>query len=251
MQNRYIGDVGDFGKYALLRALGDERLKRAIKIAVVWCLYPDESHNDDGRHISYLESTDFVELDIQLVQLLRNAIKSGRRNISVISTGRALPTGTVFYDVTLCPANVRHLSRADRIGHRTMWLEGCLRATRDSDLVFFDPDNGLEVTSVPKHHLRSGKYMYWDELLPFWKRKQSLLIYHHLNRTKSAPDQVCEMMTAIRMKFANAIVRSLVFRRGSCRVFWLIRHRSALGRKIERRIDIFLKNGWEAHFRPF
>jgi hypothetical protein len=251
MQNRYVGDVGDFGKYALLRAIGDTGIKRPLRLGVVWCLYPDESHNGDGRHISYLESMKFIELDLELAVLLRDAVTSGRRNISVIGASRALPKGTIFYDTLLCPPNMRYLTREGRLGYRSAWLEGCLQATRDSELVFFDPDNGLEVSSVGRHQLKAGKYIYWDEILPFWKRKQTLLIYHHLNRTKPAIEQIREITTTIQIKFTKAIVRPLVFRRGSCRVFWLIRHRSGIGQEIDRRIDIFLKKGWEAHFRTF
>jgi len=249
VQNRYVGDVGDFGKYALLRALGD--IERPIRLSVVWCLVPNENHNHDGRHISYLDCVEFTNLDIELALLLRKVIKSGRRRVSAISASGALPAGTVFYESPLCPPNVRQLIREDRIRHRCRWLEACLNATRTSHLVFFDPDNGLEVTSVPKHHSRAGKYIYWDELVPFWKRRQSLLVYHHLNRTKPASVQIDEMMTTIQMKFTDTIVRPLVFRRGSCRVFWLICHRTAIGREIERRADIFLKNGWAVHFQSF
>jgi hypothetical protein len=49
MQNRYTGDIGDYVKLAILRALMHGR-----RLGVGWWLYPDESHNSDGRHISYL-----------------------------------------------------------------------------------------------------------------------------------------------------------------------------------------------------
>jgi hypothetical protein len=52
MQDRYVGDVGDFAKYALLRRLCGQPGERAIRLGVVWCLFPDESLTNDGRHIS-------------------------------------------------------------------------------------------------------------------------------------------------------------------------------------------------------
>jgi hypothetical protein len=55
MQNRYVGDVGDFAKYALLRSISNGT-PRALRLAVIWYLYPDEIHNSDGRHVSYLDS---------------------------------------------------------------------------------------------------------------------------------------------------------------------------------------------------
>ena len=59
MQDRYAGDVGDFVKLGLLRALSPER-----RLGVAWYRFPDEDHNGDGRHISYLEQSDrFGALD--------------------------------------------------------------------------------------------------------------------------------------------------------------------------------------------
>ena len=85
------------------------------------------------------------------------------------------------------------LTRESRLVDRSKWLEDCFRRTEPSELVFFDPDNGIEVRSVPKHNIKAGKYIYWNELVGFWDRGQALLIYHHLNRTKPAAEQVTEL----------------------------------------------------------
>ena len=53
MQNRYIGDIGDFAKYGLIRAITGIQ-----KIGIAWYLYPDESHNKGGRRIGYLDKPD-------------------------------------------------------------------------------------------------------------------------------------------------------------------------------------------------
>ncbi len=49
MQNKYVGDIGDFVKLSMLRALAPGH-----KLGVAWWLFPDENHNNDGRHIDYL-----------------------------------------------------------------------------------------------------------------------------------------------------------------------------------------------------
>ena len=49
MQNRYTGDIGDFGKLGLLRVLQES----GLTIGVNWYLVPDENHNSDGRHVQY------------------------------------------------------------------------------------------------------------------------------------------------------------------------------------------------------
>jgi hypothetical protein len=49
VQNRYVGDIGDYLKLGILRALSP-----GYHLGVAWWLFPDEGHNGDGRHISYL-----------------------------------------------------------------------------------------------------------------------------------------------------------------------------------------------------
>ena len=50
MQNRYVADIGDYVKLAILRKLALGR-----SLGVVWWLFPDEHHNADGGHREYLE----------------------------------------------------------------------------------------------------------------------------------------------------------------------------------------------------
>ena len=126
-------------------------------------------------------------------------------------------------------AYARPCSQRERLLCRSTWLARCFELTGNCDLVFFDPDNGLEIASVPKHHPKAGKYIYWDELVPFWNRGHALLIYHHLNRTASAARQIQSLKLRFAATFDRAEVLPLVFRRGSSRVFWLVHRGDALG----------------------
>lgn len=250
MQDRYVGDVGDFGKYALLRRLGGLPEDAVVRLGLVWCLFPDERHNADGRHISYLNAPQFQTLDDLLLTALRTIIETGQRRVSSVLAAGILPLGTVSCDEPLSSARYR-CSRRDRLLHRSAWLARCLKSTTKCDLVFFDPDNGLEIASVPKHHPKAGKYIFWDELVPFWHRGHALLIYHHLNRTAPSATQIRALSPRFTTTFDRAEALPLVFRRGSSRVFWLVHRRDALGRELERRAASFLRAGWCRHFRPF
>jgi hypothetical protein len=251
MQDRYVGDVGDFAKYALLRTLAGVLGPRTIRLAVIWCRFPDESHNNDGRHVSYLRSSEFADLDPELWAVLNRLIGSGQRSVSAIAASRILPPQTIFYDNLVSLANIG-LGSKERVRHRCVWLNASLRSTEGCDLVFFDPDNGLEVASVPKHHPKAGKYIYWDELALFWRRRRNaLLLYHHLNRTVSAARQVEALTARFKAELRGAAIIPLVFRRGSSRVFWLIHNGSDIGRELESRAADLLSSGWSRHFRPF
>jgi hypothetical protein len=49
VQDRYAGDIGDFQKYALLKALSEKDLR----LAVIWYLNPDVEGNADGSFMAY------------------------------------------------------------------------------------------------------------------------------------------------------------------------------------------------------
>ena len=91
MQNRYVGDVGDFAKYALLRRLAGTSCDEPIRIGIIWCRHPDENHNSDGRHVSYLQGPEFAKLDTELITALRKIVKSRRRSISAVVEAAILP----------------------------------------------------------------------------------------------------------------------------------------------------------------
>jgi hypothetical protein len=52
--------------------------------------------------------------------------------------------------------------------------------SKDCDLIFFDPDNGLEVKSKPKDRKNSCKYS--DELARAYANNKSVLVYQHFRR---------------------------------------------------------------------
>lgn len=54
----------------------------------------------------------------------------------------------------------------------------------DTDLVFFDPDNGIEVASVRPGRKNSSKYVYLDEIAAFYASGKSVLVYQHFPRVE-------------------------------------------------------------------
>ena len=52
MQDQYVGDIGDFVKYGLLRAISEGKL---LGIAWYHCADPSSTKKGDGCHIDYLK----------------------------------------------------------------------------------------------------------------------------------------------------------------------------------------------------
>jgi hypothetical protein len=245
LQNRYVGDVGDYAKYGLLRLMTAEL---NTSCGVVWCLFDDESHNADGRHIGYLKDQLFNALDPELHNKLAKIVAGGRRSVKAVALSGILPKATRFFERPISTPLTVRANRLNRQNHRSAWLAKALRATAGCELVFFDPDNGLETKSVPAHSPKSGKYIYWDELLPFWERGQSLLIYHHLNRTASVHRQAEILKEKFAAKFPDAgAIRFFLFRRGSCRHFWLVTRNNHFD-QFQRTMHRFSQSPWHEYF---
>ena len=241
MQDRYVGDVGDFGKYGLLRSL---TASGSLSLSVVWYLFPNEDHNSDGRHVGYLDKPEFDELDPQLHNELRTIIELGVRSISQIEKGPIFPTGTRFFSEPVPEARRGH----DIAGARELWLERAIEESSGADLVFVDPDNGLETKSVPIKSKKSGKYVFWHELKRFWSKGHSLVVYHHLNRTAPVAVQTERLRQRFDSEFPNAeLIQPLLFRRGSCRHFWIV-GQSDHSPFLVNSIDQLFSSNWSAHF---
>ena len=177
MQNRYTGDIGDFAKYGLLRALS-----RGRQLGVAWYLYPDEAHTSDGRHIDYLRDPgEWRSLDAELFDGLRDLIAGGERSVAVLEQSGLLP-GAVFASEML---KVKDMPSALRRGKwRAEWFEGVIERLTRCDIVFADPDNGL----YPDDKFRWGSTADWKrqplcEAIQLCAGRVGVL-YHHNTRRK-------------------------------------------------------------------
>jgi hypothetical protein len=254
MQDRYSGDVGDFGKFGLLRLLCGQNDASALSLGVVWYLVPDESHNEDGKHTRYLNSSArFRNCDPELYDGLRTLLFDDcgrlvpdRRSVANIEGSGVLPRGTVFFSA---PLQYRRGSlRNERLSTRADWLAGALRTTAHADVIFVDPDNGVECKSVTRTAGAGPKYIFWDEINAFAARGQSVVIYHHLNRACSSSEQV----EHLRLKFndrlpPNFTTLDVVFKRGTRRAYFVAAapcHRDAIAYRLSQMVT----TPWGKHF---
>ena len=255
MQDRYSGDLGDFGKLGLLKSLCSRREtgdSSSLSLGVVWYLVPDEDHNDDGKFVQFLvpsarNQEQFRVCDSVLYDALGDMVFSGARNVVSIRDRAILPVGTRYYEAPLTfdgllgPGS----KQQHRVDLRTAWLSGALELTSCCDVVFLDPDNGLEVKVGP-YQKRGPKYAFFDELMPFLRRGQSLVVYHHVARRGSAMDQVRERLAQIGDRLGHDAF-ALLYHRGSARAFFVIpaqRHREVLF----SRTNGLLEGPWSRHF---
>lgn len=168
MKHQYVGDINDYRKYALLRALSAGGANRA---GVCWMLTPSDG-SSDGNKLAYLNKPEqHRDHDPALFDVLAHtAAEPDRRRLQAIEDSSAVASATYFNE--LLPDNA--------LGRRA-FMDRCAFEFHSADLVFFDPDNGLE-TTLAKGRKNSSKYVFLDELATFYASDKSLLIYQHFPR---------------------------------------------------------------------
>ena len=244
MQDRYVGDVGDFGKLSLLRRLVSSP-RQPLSLGVHWCMFPDESHNADGRHIAYLEDVAFRKLDPVVHATLHELVSQKRRSVAELAKSAIFEPGSRHF-LSRLPMRDR---AAERHEERRLWARAALDALRGCDLVFLDPDNGIEAASVPPTSPKAGKYVFWPEIEAFWQAGHSLVVYHHANRTAPVQQQVDHLRAKFHARLGvSASIHPLVYRRGSCRTFWVIAQ-AKHAPLVHAQVQTLLTGGWEKHFR--
>jgi len=258
VQNRYTADLGDFGKYGLLRALcfpanSDET---RFKLGVIWYLVEDESHNEDGKYIRYLEPTNkniiqYRNCDPQLYDAL-SVVQANSRSVAAIQDSDILPSDTIYYDNILdfnsLPTGTPEaiLRRKQR---RTEWLNAGSSNMQDCDVIFFDPDNGLEVKSVAAHQNKGVKYLFFNELNSFSARGQNLIIYHHICRNGTATEQVQQRFTQLKNHLPSTYeIFAMLYKRGTLRAFFIAGNRQQAPILLKRTQLMLDKSGWIRHF---
>lgn len=168
MKNQYFGDISDYLKYGLLRVIATET---KLRLGVCWMLTADDGRSDGGKTRYLDQAAVWRSYDPPLFDLLQHAVRTGERSIEAIETGQILP-GSVFHSDML----------SDSRDARGRYFEGLKSGMSNADLVFFDPDNGMEVRSKPRGHKGSEKYLYWDEVKQCSAVGKSLVVFQHFAR---------------------------------------------------------------------
>jgi hypothetical protein len=231
MQNQYVGDIGDYVKYALLRYVTGTN-----KLGVLWYLHPNETRRNDGKHTDYLKKPKvWRHYDTALFDELKDIVERGRRSVQEVKTRNIIPSEVYIEDMLCCEENAQKKSYCDDCSRkkedcracssrkdRGIWrkarfdraveeLEGC-------KIVFADPDNGLCLGE--KFRIRQPKY--WKRL-PLQEalrlaEGRTAILYHHNSMFKAGH------FKEIGYWFERLPPKSmaLYFNAYSCRTFFIV-----------------------------
>ena len=241
MRNKYVGDVGDFGKYGLLRALckGNEH-RPDLRLGVVWYLVSEKGL----EYLSKAGERRFAACDEDLYNKLARIVQAG--SVSAVEQGEVLPPNTVFFSETIGLGPTRE-----------EWLHQAAERMKDCEVVFLDPDTGLKDSPQRSDDARFREYAYLDEVSKFagYGGDRSVVIYHHLGQQRGHKlkhdEEIADQLTRLRQQFPKRSPFALRFRPYSPRAF-LVVPAPAHGELLRGRAKAFLQTPWgsgkEPHF---
>jgi hypothetical protein len=224
MKHQYVGDEHDYQKYGLLRCFASV----GLNIGVCWMVTPEDRRPDGGK-TQYLSSpNEWKEHDTELFDHLAQLVVAAEgRHLRHIEEPSLIPRA-VFYGAMV----------PDARAERETWFKNMLDVLSNSSLLFFDPDNGIEVPSKRFGYKDSSKYVYWKELTETWKHGKSLLVYQHFPR-KDRKEYISERVREMELRLPDSIVMPI----GSTNVIFLLVYRFPDVDRITAAVEL-IKRKW-------
>ena len=244
MQDRYAGDAGDFAKYGLLRQLIAGHPK--LRLGIVWYLFGDAESGADGKHTGYLgDPTTYKPYDPELFCALTTVV-GGRRTVAAVEAGGLFPPDTAYFGEAISFSSV---SLMQRTGERAAWAARALAKTVGCDVVFVDPDNGLQNPGTRLRGLKAPKYALFEELRAHRERGQTVVVYQHRTHT-SLENQLEARRSDLSEKLGCTDGWALHTSLGTGRLFFVVptaAHRPAL----RARSEALVRGQWSRIFKLY
>lgn len=234
MKNQYVGDIGDYGKYGMLRSLASKE----IKVGINWYLCPDDGRTD-GSHTEYLSDERMRAYDEAVYDALKQLAFREDKTVQWVENSGILD-GMFFYNKLLDSDSVHWSRRAEK---RKAWHQGALKALSEADLVFADPDNSLSATRKATQK-GAEKFILPNEIMDYYNRGQDIVYYHHRSR-KNDEGWMAEK-TQMRRFLPDARLMAVALRRWSYRVYIFVVHEDRAD-FYNNAISGFMGSAWGTH----
>lgn len=209
MQDDYIGDIGDYGKYGLLREVCAEAM--SLSVNWYWVVPKKTGKQDDGKYINYLTMPQlYREYDPTLFDSLYKIVRQEKdRRIERVEKERLFEA--VYFSKEM---------GTDRLG----WHRQALEQTKGTKVVFLDPDNGLETAKMYQTGGATNKHVKREELKDYYIRGQNVILYQHRPQMTSK-EQCIESVMEFQREYLHAdAVRLLEFPKYTNRFYFMFLH---------------------------
>jgi len=208
MQLQYIGGIGDFGKLALLRHLMKDRRRLAV---FFYLTGENEQATDRERHFDYLKHPDdFRHFAPEVFDWL--AEFDGRRG-GAVDPLTELQASKLFGNAAFLRKMV-----PKRASFRRLWVNELVALVRGANLVFLDPDYGIEGKRLTNKHVALA------EIAALRSPHRALIISHRQSGRKSEVKFLADRMRSLGCDPVEIIRLSLV----TSRFYIIVDHDSAM-----------------------
>ena len=232
-ENQYVGDIGDYGKYSLLRVFSEA----GIRVGVNWYLTENDNSND-GKFTSYLQKEDMRCKDPVVFDALKKIAHKAGKSVKDIQRSGIIKNA-LFYDKKLDGKG----TPSERDRNRNKWLFESMEELSDAELIFMNPDNGL-LESNDASKLSAEKYVIPDEVELYFNAGHNVVYYCHKGRRTDDVWQKYKNTMFERIPSAKPAI--ITFHKGSQRSYVFLIHEKDFV-KYRKIIDSFMR-GWSGIF---
>ena len=231
MKNQYVGDIGDYGKYGLLRFLASH----GIKIGVNWYLTENDG-STDGKFTTYLKNPADRVYDPELFDALQNIADHPDKTVKMIKQAGIIPDAEFFGEMLKSSS----LKADAREWNRRLWFNNSTLMLGNAELIFADPDNGISYRKTARTK-DSEKFILPEDVAEYYNSGRNVVYYCHKGRRKQeAWDQAKE---EIRNHIRDAQLLAVTCHRGTQRSYIFVLHPDCY-MKYEKIITAFLDSEW-------
>jgi len=212
MKNQYVGDIGDYGKYGLLRFLAE----REIRIGVNWYL-TENDNSTDGKFTDYLSKEAFRIYDPILFDTLKSIAFLEDKTVQMVESTEVIPNAS-YYHALLDFKRKEPLAR--EWGRRNWFLNSFLFLD-DADLIFADPDNGISFQKNSRQK-DNEKFVLPEEIVEYYGKGKDIVYYCHKGRRR--PEDWEMAKAGIRKYIRDCQILVLTYHRGTQRSYIFVVH---------------------------
>ncbi len=233
MKNQYVGDIGDYGKYSLLRTFAEA----GIRIGINWYLTDDDGSND-GKFKDYLYIESFRRYCPEVFDALKGMVFNGNATVTSVQNSGIIPNARFFYE----PLGFMG-TPSERAEKRNRWLWNSISEIGGEDLVFLDPDNGLSVKDNPAIK-GADKYVLPREVMNYWETHSNVVYYCH--RGRRTDEQWHSYLRFMRRTMPGVRIIAITYHKGTQRSYIFLVRKMHFA-KYRNIIDKVLQD-WEGIF---
>ena len=235
MKNQYVGDIGDYGKYGLLRFLASH----GIKLGINWYLTADDG-SKAGKFTDYLKQSSERIYAPEIFDALQAIAFRKDKTVRMIESADLIPNAQFFAE----PMKTEISAPKVRKWERRLWFNNSTLLLRGADLIFADPDNGITYTKTASNK-GCEKCILPDEVCEYYSSGKNVVFYCHKGRRK--PEAWEQAKTEIRKYIHDAQILAVTCHRGTQRSYIFVLHPADYLR-YEQILKAFLATTWGRMF---